>query len=133
MPINTPAEKVQQTTDEIGRDPDVQSIPFIYIEGFPLKLRAVSITSSNNSSSNSFLFGHPVNGILGTANGLGGGQIVFGETTGAVRIELVKRSYEWRTREDFKRGSITNLDISQGYLQLGNVTVKDILLEHKEK
>ena len=133
MPLTTTDEKLQQTTDEIGSDPDVQSIPFIYIEGMKLKLRGVNVKATIQSGSNSLLLGHPVNGIIGTATALGGSQVVLGQTVDPVTIDLVRRSYEWVTKVDFERGTKTNLDDSQGFLQLGNVTVKNILLEHKTK
>lgn len=133
MVISTTPEKLQQTTDEIGDEPETQSIPFIYIEGVKVKLRNVVITQNLSEGSNSFLLGHSTNGILGTATALGGSQIVLGATTDPVTIELVRRSYEWKAEGDFKRGIKTNVDITQGFLQLGNVTVRNILLEHKTK
>jgi len=133
MVISTTPEKLQQTTDEIGPEPETQAIPFIYVEGFKLKLRNVVIEQVSQGSSNSFILGHPVNGILGTATALGGSQIVLGSTAGEATTELVRRSYDWRTKNDFEKGKITNLNASQGFLQLGNVTLKDILLEHKTK
>ncbi len=133
MPIPTTPEKLQQTADEVGDEPVVQAIPYVYIEGIKLKLRAVNLKMTNSEGSNSLILGHPINGIIGTATGLGGGQIVLGASGTSVTIDLIKRSYEWNTRKDFERGTIINLDTSQGYLQLGNVTLKDILLEHKTK
>ena len=133
MPISTIPEKLQQTTDEIGIEPETQSIPFVYVEDFKLKLRDVVVTQTQLNSSNSFLLSHPTNGVLGVADGLGGSQIVLGFTTGSTTIEIIRRSYDWKTQDDFGKGTKTNLDTSQGSLQLGNVTVKDILLEHKTK
>ena len=79
MALSTQAEKLQQTTDEIGDSPDIASIPFIYIEKIKLKLREISIVQNLVSGSNSYIFGHPVNGKFGVAVGLGGGQVVFGQ------------------------------------------------------
>mgnify|MGYP001560415859 CR=1 FL=1 len=133
MPLSTTPEKLQQVNDEIGGQPNLASIPFIYIEGKKLKLRNIQISQNTISGSNSFILGHPVNGKLGIANGLGGGQIVFGQSGSNVVIELMKRSYEWKSKVDFEKGTVQNLDISQGFLQIGNITLKNMLLEHKTK
>ena len=133
MPLSTTPEKLQQVNDEIGQQPETASIPFIYIEGIKAKIRNVQISQNTISGSNSFIFGHPVNGKFGVATALGGGQIVFGQSGSNIVIELMRRSYEWKSKVDFERGTIQNLDNSQGFLQLGNVTLKDMLLEHKTK
>ena len=133
MPISTTPEKLQQTTDEIGLEADVQSIPFIYIEGLKLKLKNVIVQKKSVDASNSFILGHPTNGVLGVANALGGSQIVLGATSGDVTIEAVRRAYIWNNQDEFNKGTKTNVDASQGFLQLGNVTVRNIALEHKTK
>ena len=133
MPLSTTPEKLQQVNDEIGQQPETVSIPFIYVEGMKAKIRNVRILQNTISGSNSFIFGHPTNGKFGTATALGGGQIVFGQSGINVSIELMKRAYEWKTKDDFEKGTIQNLDTSQGFLQLGNVTLKNMLLEHKTK
>ena len=134
MPLSTTPEKLQQVNDEIGQQPETSAIPFIYIEGVKVKIRQVQILQNTVSGSNSFIFGHPVNGKFGIANGLGGGQIVFGQSGSNVVIELMKRSYEWKSTRDLEKGKKSdNIDISQGFIQLGNVTLKNMLLEHKTK
>ena len=132
MVISTTPEKLQQVGDEIGEQPSISSIPFIYIEKSKLKLKNVEIKQNLISGSNSFIFGHPVNGRFGVAIALGGSQIVFGQSGSNITIELVKRSYEWKTKDDFERGTKSdNIDISQGFIQLGNITLKNIYLTHK--
>ena len=79
MPLSTTPEKLQQVNDEIGQQPETASIPFIYIEGMKVKTRNVQILQNTISGSNSLIAGHPVNGIVGIAIGLGGGQIVVGQ------------------------------------------------------
>lgn len=134
MAISTTSQKLQQTSDEIGGQPTIASIPFVYIEGVKVKLRGIQVFQNYLGNSNSFILGHPTNGQLGVANGLGGGQIVLGDSGGSVQITVLKRSYDWKDISDFQRGTKTdNVDISQGFLQLGNITVKNILLEHKTK
>src|SRR3990167_8238408 len=129
MAISTTPEKLQQVGDEIGEQPNISSIPFIYIENAKLKLRNVYVTQNLVSGSNSFIFGHPVNGRFGVATALGGGQVVFGQSGTNVTTDLIKRSYEWKTNADFQRGTKSdNIDISQGFIQLGNVTIKNIYL-----
>src|SRR3990167_5587772 len=132
MAIPSFPEKLQQTTDEIGDSPDLASIPFIYVEGMRLKLRGISANQTLISGSNSFILGHEINGVLGVATGLGGGQIVLGQSGSNVTIPFVQRSYQWKTNDDFNRGTKTdNVDTSQNFIQLGNVTVGDILIEHR--
>ena len=134
MPISTISEKLQQTADELGEQPETLSIPFVYVEGMKLKLRNIQVKQTLQSGANSFILGHPVNGRLGVAIAMGGGQIVLGQSGTTTVIDIVKRSYEWKTPEDFQRGNVSsNVDVSQGFLQLGNVAVKNILLEHKTK
>ena len=134
MPLSTTPEKLQQVNDEIGQQPETSSIPIIYVEATKLKKRQVKIIQNTISGSNSLIAGHPTNGIIGTATGLGGGQIVAGQSGTTIEIDLMKRSYEWKTKDDFGRGTKSdNIDTSQGFLQLGNVTLKDMLLEHKTK
>lgn len=134
MPLSTTQEKLQQSTDEIGGSPNTASIPFIYIEGQKVKLRNIQIFQKYTGNSNSFIWGHPINGVFGITVGMGGSQVVFGDSGGTTTIELLKRSYDWKSKADFARGTKTeNIDIQQGFLQLGNVTVKNILLEHKIK
>ena len=134
MPLSTTPEKLQQVNDEIGQQPETAAIPFIYIEGMKAKIRNVQIFQNTISGSNSFIFGHSVNGKFGVATALGGGQIVFVQSGSNVLVELMKRSYEWKSKGDFEKGKRSdNMDISQGYLQLGNVTIKNMLLEHKTK
>src|SRR3990167_8556309 len=105
MAISTTPEKLQQVGDEIGEQPETSSIPFIYIEKAKLKLRNVYVTQNLVSGSNSFIFGHPTNGKFGVATGLGGNQIVFGQSGVNVTTDLVKRSYEWKTTTDLERGT----------------------------
>ena len=126
-------EKLQQTSDQLGTESGVLSIPFIYKEDIKLKQRNVVVTQLLLSGSNSLILGHPVNGKLGVATGMGGGQIVLGSSGSNVTIELMRRAYEFKEVADFERGNIQNVDISQGFIQLGNVTVKNILLEHSSK
>ena len=134
MPLSTTQEKLQQVNDEIGEQPSVSSIPFIYIEGVKVKIKDVRITQNTVSGSNSFIFGHPTNGKFGVANGLGGGQIVFGQSGSNVETELMKRAYLWNSTSDLQRGTKSdNINISQGFIQLGNVTIRNISLEHKSK
>src|SRR3990167_7618909 len=105
MTISTTPEKLQQVGDEIGEQPSVSSIPFIYIENTKLKLRGVQISQKSISGSNSLIAGHPTNGIVGVAVGLGGGQIVVGQSGTDVTTELMSRNYEWKTATDLERGT----------------------------
>ena len=127
------AQKLQKTGDELGDVPNVLLVPFALKNSIKLKIKNFIVEQTDNSSSNSFLLGHPVNGILGTATALGGSQVVLGSTTGSVTIELLRRSYIWDTTDELNKGiKSKNIDISQGFMQLGNITIKDIRLNHKE-
>lgn len=68
------------------------------------------------SNTNSFILGHPVNGVLGVANGLGGGQIVLGDDGNiGSATEVVRRRWTWKTQADLSLGTITpNLTINNG-------------------
>lgn len=134
MTLSTQPEKLQQVADQIGVNPNIHPLPFFYIEGIQLKLKNVVMSKKILNSSNSFIFGHLINGKLGVATGLGGGQIVLGNTVGDTIIETIRRTYIWNSLGDFNKGSKSqNLDTSQGFIQLGNVIVKNISLEHKTK
>src|SRR3990167_11490865 len=105
MAISTTPEKLQQVGDEIGEQPNISSIPFIYIENAKLKLRNVYVSQNLLSGSNSFIFGHPTNGKFGVATGLGGGQIVFGQSGSNVITEVVRRRYDWETTGELSTGT----------------------------
>ena len=127
-------EKLQQTSDELGSDVSTLAIPFLYIENLKIKQRNFVVKQLLTSGSNSFILGHPVNGILGVATGLGGGQIVLGQSGTNIETELIRRRYDWDNKDELSKGTKSdNIDIEQGFIQLGNVTVKNIYLEHKSK
>jgi len=127
-------EKLQQTVDELGSDVSTLQIPFLYTENLKIKQRNFVISQTLSSSSNSLILGHSINGKLGVANGLGGGQIVLGQSGDASTIEIIRRRYEWDSIKELEKGTkSSNVDVSQGFLQLGNVTVKNIYLGHKSK
>src|SRR3990167_114139 len=106
MAISTTPEKLQQVGDEIGEQPNISSIPFIYIENAKLKLRNARIFQTLLSSSNSYILNHDVNGIMGAGTiGLGGGDLVIESSADSLAsFEVMKRSYEWRTTADFDKG-----------------------------
>lgn len=125
-------EKLQQTSDELGTEPNVIQIPMLQLEKVKIKQRNFVVKQTLVSGSNSHIYGHPVNGKYGVAIGLGGGQIVYGQSGIEVTIELIRRRYDWDSRLELEKGAKSgNIDISQGFLQLGNLTIKNISLEHK--
>lgn len=127
-------EKLQQTNDELGDESSTFLIPFLYVEGIKIKQRNFVVSQEILVSSNSFILGHPVNGKLGIATGLGGGQIVLGQSGTTQTFEIIRRRYDWDSLGELQKGvKSDNVDINQGYIQLGNVTVKNIYLEHKSK
>lgn len=127
-------EKLQQTSDELGSDVTTLAIPFLYIEPLKIKQRNFVVQQNTISGSNSFILGHPVNGKLGIATGLGGGQIVLGQSGDNIVIELIRRRYDWNNRDELAKGTKSdNINTDMGFIQLGNVTVKNIYLEHKSK
>ena len=127
-------EKLQQTSDELGDESNTLTIPFIYLKKLKVKQRNFVVEQTLISGSNSFILGNATNGKLGVATGLGGGQIVLGQSGDIVTTELVRRRYDWDNRTELEKGiKSTNIDINSGMIQLGNVTVKNIYLEHKSK
>src|SRR3990167_9975750 len=127
-------EKLQQTSDELGESPSVISIPLLYIEDVKIKQMNFVVLQNTLSGSNSFILGHGISGRLGVATGLGGGQIVLGQSGSNVEIEIIRRRYDWDSKKELEKGTRSpNMNINQGFLQLGNVTVKNIYLEHKVK
>lgn len=128
------AEKLQQTSDELGSETSILQIPFLNKEKVIIKQRNFVVIQTVKSSSNSFILGHPTNGKMGVANGLGGSQIVLGATSGDVTNEVIRRRYDWETQDDFNRGTRSdNIDIRNDAIQLGNVIVRNIFIEHKSK
>lgn len=129
-----PLEKLQQVSDELGSHPGTISVPFTNIEKIKIRQQNLVILQNVLSGSNSFILGHAVNGKLGTATALGGGQIVLGLSGSQVKTEILRRRYDWDNTGELSKGEKTsNVDISQGFIQLGNVTIRNIYLEHKQK
>lgn len=127
-------EKLQQTQDELGEDSSTITIPILKREALKIKAINFELFVTDTSASNSLICGHPVNGVVGIATGLGGGQIVVGDTSGSVTQKMVNRRYDWKTMGDFQQGTKSdNMDISFGDLRYGNIVVKDIYLEYKQK
>ena len=127
-------EKLQQTSDELGDEPNIISIPLLYSEKIGVKLRNVEIIQNILTGSNSLILGHPTNGVLGVATGIGGGQIVLGQSGSTTTTELARRRYDWDKASELGKGvKSDNIDISQGFITLGNVTIRNIYLEHKSK
>ena len=127
-------EKLQQTSDQLGTESSVIQIPQLSIAKIKIKQRNFVVIQTNASGSNSFILGHPINGKLGIANGMGGSQIVLGSSGGTFSTEIIRRRYDWNSRKEFELGSKSdNIDISQDMLQLGNITVKNIYLNHKSR
>jgi len=71
------------------------------------------------SASNSLILGHSINGILGVANGMGGGQIVLGDDGNSVSSIVVQRLWEWNTISRLNEGSKSvNIDTSHNDIRL---------------
>ena len=133
MPISTIPQKLQQTSDELGTEAKDFLISLLNKENMKFKQRNFVVEQEDSASSNSFLLSHDTNGILGTATALGGSQIVLGETSGSLTIELIRRRYDWDNKTELNKGKKSrNIDTTQGFIQLGNVTVKNLSLGHKE-
>ena len=101
--------------------PNSGILPVFAIAREIMKARHVNlvITKIDFAASNAFILGHANNGILGTANGLGGGQIVLGLDGNEVTSEILRRRYEWRSNTEFTAGvPDANISIAGGALQL---------------
>lgn len=96
----------------MGKDPT--KIIFLIPDYFEnLGIEEQSTIISGKTLGNSFILGHPTNGVLGTAVAVGGGQIVLGES-GRVEtrnriVNLNKRYPEHFRTTEFK-GSPTTAD-----------------------
>lgn len=72
------------------------------------------IKQTSYATSNSFLVGHSVNGIVGAANGLGGGQIVIGSNGNITTSTTAQRRYIWRTESNLNDGTLSGVMTSIG-------------------
>lgn len=71
--------------DQLGSNPSLtQNIVFNYYENPTIEAGPINIISKTiyNNTSDSFVLGHPQNGVLGVANGIGGHQIYLGDHRG---------------------------------------------------
>jgi hypothetical protein len=69
---------LQQARDSISTDSSTIAIPNIFGENLMAWEEPHIIYDQDIN--NSFILGHSVNGVLGTATALGGGQVVLGDT-----------------------------------------------------
>ena len=77
------------------------------------------ITQTDWSASNSFILGHATNGVLGVANGMGGGQIVLGLDGNQVTSTIVERRWLWSTKTQLELGTAdANIDLQNGDIRL---------------
>ena len=77
------------------------------------------ITQTDWSASNSFIVGHATNGVLGVANGMGGGQIVLGLDGNQVTSTIVERRWLWSTKTQLELGTAdANIDLQNGDIRL---------------
>ena len=77
------------------------------------------ITQTDWSASNSFIVGHATNGVLGVANGMGGGQIVLGLDGNQVTSTIVERRWLWSTKTQLELGTAdANIDLENGDIRL---------------
>ena len=83
-------------------------------EGIKITQVDLKITKKDFSASNSFILGHATNGFLGTANGLGGGQIVLGSDGNEVTTTLTQRRYTWRSESNLNAGNLGGRMSSDG-------------------
>jgi hypothetical protein len=69
---------LQQARDSISTDSTVLAIPNIFSQS--LKVYQEPHVIYDHDIDNSFIVGHETNGVIGTATGVGGGQVVLGDT-----------------------------------------------------
>ena len=96
------------------------AIPIYFLHssfGYNFKQVNLLIKKLDYSASNTFILDHPINGILDTATGMGGGQVLL-DGAAAVTTELTRRRYEWRTESDLANGTYDpNISTDDGKLQ----------------
>jgi hypothetical protein len=78
------------------------------------------MTQTSWSASNSFLLGHSTNGVLGTATGMGGSQVILGDDGNSSETETMRRRYDWRTEEELNNG-VADANISR---EGGKITLR---------
>lgn len=128
-------EKLQQTSDQLGTESSVIQIPQLSIAKIKVKQRNFVVIQTNASGSNSYILDHETNGKMGSGfNGMGGSALGLDVQGSTFATEIIRRRYDWNSRKEFEQGSKSdNVDISQDILQLGNITVKNIYLNHKSR
>ena len=95
---------LQQARDSISTDSSTIAIPNIFTE--QLRLWEEPAIIYDKDIDNSFILGHSVNGVLGTATGLGGGQVVLGNTNNfETLLRIQPASDSW---VNFLRSTPTN-------------------------
>jgi len=79
----------------------------------------IKIDQEDWSGSNSFILGHSINGVLGVANGMGGGQIVLGYDGVMVESTILQRRWEFVTTTELETGTASpNVSVEGGQITL---------------
>jgi len=67
---------LQQTRDSVSSEPDEQSVYIVSAINIGIEVGPTKITTAGGGSA--FIIGHPTNGVLGTALGMNGKQVIIG-------------------------------------------------------
>jgi hypothetical protein len=87
MALQNVGQANQGVRDELGSEPSIQPIYVVKTENIKTELSATQVGTTHIG--HAFTVGHPVNGIIGTANGLDGQQITIG-TGGLGTREVIR-------------------------------------------
>jgi len=111
MTIQEMSDNAQNTKDNIGARDSTRN-PILKRNSELIQLEENSTIISTNTIGNSFILGHSVNGVLGTANGMNGSQIQLGEqgrTLTVVRIVNPNNTFREHFRDTvFRDGTSVN-------------------------
>jgi len=115
MTIQQMAGSIQDTRDNIGSRDSTRN-PILKRNAELIQIEENSTVIKTNTIGHSFILGHPTNGVLGTANGVDGEQIVLGEAgrSGETVVRVVNPNNTFR--EHFRDDDFIDTGNSTGSL-----------------
>ena len=122
--LGTP-EDLQQTRDSVSSEPPTQ--PIYKIKNEKVLVEEASSKTTKDTIGHSFIMGHSVNGVLGTANGDDGQQIILGEAGRATTLlrvinpdSIYRERFRWSTFKDSTVPNTANWDTTTGQLAMSD-------------
>lgn len=119
MTIEDMSKSLQQTKDNIGKRDTTRNI-LLKRNSEKVLIEENTTVIKTDTIGHSFILGHSVNGVLGTANGVDGSPVVLGEsgrTETIVRINNPNNTYREHFRDDTFEDSVnTTADLNTTHL-----------------